>query len=85
MDAGSAHMTDEFRFAVPTARVFAVPADPTTHAAIDGTGWVQEPADHVLDPRAIAWLTGYGPNCIELTPSGNLLAIRVAVAAIRHA
>ncbi|MBB3666253.1 hypothetical protein FB384_005214 [Prauserella sediminis] len=25
--------------------VFAVLADPTTHAAIDGTGWVQEPVD----------------------------------------
>ncbi|MGP4029568.1 hypothetical protein [Actinomadura sp. 3N407] len=31
--------------AVPVARVFAVLADPTTHSAIDGTGWVQEPAD----------------------------------------
>jgi uncharacterized protein YndB with AHSA1/START domain len=31
--------------AVPAARVFAVLADPTSHAAIDGTGWVQEPAD----------------------------------------
>ena len=28
--------------AVPAARVFAVLADPTTHSAIDGTGWVQE-------------------------------------------
>ncbi|MFB4284618.1 MULTISPECIES: hypothetical protein [unclassified Nonomuraea] len=28
--------------AVPVTRVFAVLADPTTHAAIDGTGWVQE-------------------------------------------
>jgi hypothetical protein len=26
--------------------VFAVLADPTTHAAIDGTGWVREPIDH---------------------------------------
>ncbi len=32
-------------FAVPAARVFAVLADPTTHAAIDGTGWVSEPVD----------------------------------------
>jgi len=32
-------------FAVPAARVFAVLADPTTHAAIDGTGWVQESPD----------------------------------------
>ena len=31
--------------AVPAARVFAVPADPTTHSAIDGTGWVQETVD----------------------------------------
>ncbi|MEL3944110.1 MULTISPECIES: SRPBCC family protein [Streptomyces] len=31
--------------AVPIAGVFAVLADPTTHAAIDGTGWVQEPVD----------------------------------------
>jgi len=32
-------------FDVPAATVFAVLADPTTHAAIDGTGWVQEPLD----------------------------------------
>jgi len=32
--------------AVPMARVFAVLADPTTHASIDGTGWVQESVDH---------------------------------------
>lgn len=31
--------------AVPAARLFAVLADPTTHPAIDGTGWVQEPVD----------------------------------------
>jgi activator of Hsp90 ATPase-like protein len=31
--------------AAPATRVFAVLADPTTHAAIDGTGWVQESAD----------------------------------------
>ncbi|MFK0294070.1 polyketide cyclase [Streptomyces sp. NPDC090442] len=31
--------------AAPAAKVFAVLADPTTHAAIDGTGWIQEPAD----------------------------------------
>lgn len=30
---------------IPAARVFAVLADPVTHAAIDGTGWVQEAAD----------------------------------------
>ncbi len=31
--------------AAPIARVFAVLADPGTHAAIDGTGWVREPVD----------------------------------------
>lgn len=31
--------------AVPAARVFAVLADPATHSAIDGTGWVQECVD----------------------------------------
>lgn len=31
--------------AVPAATVFAVLADPTTHATIDGTGWVQEAVD----------------------------------------
>ncbi|MGI5216815.1 polyketide cyclase [Nocardia sp. CA-290969] len=31
--------------AVPIDRVFAVLADPTTHSAIDGTGWVQEAVD----------------------------------------
>jgi hypothetical protein len=31
--------------AMPAARVFAVLADPATHAAIDGTGWVQEAVD----------------------------------------
>jgi hypothetical protein len=31
--------------AAPAATVFAVLADPTTHSAIDGTGWVQESVD----------------------------------------
>ena len=31
--------------AVPAERVFAVLADPATHSAIDGTGWVQEAVD----------------------------------------
>jgi hypothetical protein len=31
--------------AVPAARLFSVLADPTTHSAIDGTGWVQEAVD----------------------------------------
>ncbi|MCM2416199.1 polyketide cyclase [Streptomyces sp. RKAG290] len=40
-DSVSATMT----VAVPAARVFAVLADPTIHAVIDGTGWVQEAVD----------------------------------------
>jgi uncharacterized protein YndB with AHSA1/START domain len=31
--------------AAPAEAVFAVLADPTTHAAIDGTGWVREAVD----------------------------------------
>jgi len=31
--------------AVPAAAVFAVLADPSAHASIDGTGWVQEAVD----------------------------------------
>lgn len=31
--------------AAPADRVFAVLADPTIHAAIDGTGWIQECVD----------------------------------------
>lgn len=31
--------------AAPITRVFAVLADPASHAAIDGTGWVQEPVN----------------------------------------
>jgi hypothetical protein len=31
--------------AAPAERVFAVLTDPTTHAAIDGTGWVQQAVD----------------------------------------
>ena len=37
--------TATLTLAASATRVFAVLADPTAHAAIDGTGWVQEPAD----------------------------------------
>jgi uncharacterized protein YndB with AHSA1/START domain len=30
----------------PAEAVFAILADPATHAAIDGTGWVREPLDY---------------------------------------
>lgn len=32
-------------FPVPSATVFAVLADPSTHVAIDGTGWIQHTVD----------------------------------------
>ncbi|GAA2910895.1 hypothetical protein GCM10020221_03440 [Streptomyces thioluteus] len=43
MDRESASATPTV--AVPAAKVFAVLADPTTHAAIDGTGRVRESVD----------------------------------------
>ena len=39
------HVSATLIVAVPAARVYAVLADPATHSAIDGTGWVQEAAD----------------------------------------
>jgi uncharacterized protein YndB with AHSA1/START domain len=38
-------MTASTTIAAPPEAVFAVLADPTAHAAIDGTGWVREPID----------------------------------------
>jgi hypothetical protein len=38
-------LTTTLTFAAPAATVFGVLADPTTHAAIDGTGWVREARD----------------------------------------
>lgn len=50
--------------AAPAARVFAVLADPTTHAAIDGTGWVQESADRapLIEVGQIFRMDMYHPN-----------------------
>ena len=41
----SEHVSATLTIAAPVTRVFAVLADPATHAAIDGTGWVQESVD----------------------------------------
>ncbi|WP_174505113.1 SRPBCC family protein [Streptacidiphilus carbonis] len=38
-------MSATLTVAVPAAKVFAALADPTTHAAIDGTGWVSGAVD----------------------------------------
>ncbi|TDD24421.1 polyketide cyclase [Actinomadura sp. KC06] len=58
------NMSATLVFAVPTARVFAVLADPTTHAAIDGTGWVQESADQspLTEVGQIFRMDMYHPN-----------------------
>lgn len=50
--------------AVPDTRVFAVLADPTTHAAIDGTGWVQEAADRapLTEVGQVFRMEMYHPN-----------------------
>ena len=41
----SENVSTTLTVAVPAARVFAVLADPVTHSAIDGTGWVQDAVD----------------------------------------
>ncbi|HEX4831840.1 MAG TPA: SRPBCC family protein [Trebonia sp.] len=43
MEPGNVSAT--LAIAAPATRVFAVLADPATHASIDGTGWVQQAAD----------------------------------------
>jgi hypothetical protein len=43
--AGQENVSATLTVAVPLGTVFAVLADPATHAAIDGTGWVREPVD----------------------------------------
>ncbi|MFG1795522.1 polyketide cyclase [Nocardia sp. NPDC049149] len=50
--------------AVPAARVFAVLADPTTHSAIDGTGWVQDAVDQepLTEVGQIFRIDMYHPN-----------------------
>jgi hypothetical protein len=55
--------------AVPAASVFAVLADPTSHSAIDGTGWVQEAVDRapLTEVGQIFRMDMYHPN----HPDGN--------------
>ena len=55
--------------AVSAARVFAVLADPATHSAIDGTGWVQEAADRapLTEAGQIFRMNMYHPG----HPDGN--------------
>lgn len=50
--------------AAPAERVFAVLADPTAHAAIDGTGWVQQSVDRapLTEVGQIFRMDMYHPN-----------------------
>jgi uncharacterized protein YndB with AHSA1/START domain len=48
----------------PVARVFATLADPTTHSAIDGTGWVREAVDRapLTEAGQVFRMGMYHPN-----------------------
>lgn len=50
--------------AAPAERVFAVLADPATHAAIDGTGWVHEAVERapLAEEGQIFRMAMYHPN-----------------------
>lgn len=49
---------------VPTAAVFAVLADPSSHSAIDGTGWVRDALDDQVLTRVgqVFWVAMYHSN-----------------------
>ncbi|MGA8371485.1 MAG: SRPBCC family protein [Acidimicrobiales bacterium] len=54
----------------PAETVFAIIADPATHAAIDGTGWVVEPLDGNNQLRTegqVFWMTMYHENAPDGT------------------
>lgn len=57
-------MSATLTVAEPVARVFAVLADPTTHPAIDGTGWVQEAVDRapLTEPGQVFRVGMYHPD-----------------------
>ena len=76
--ADQENVTATLAVAAPAARVFAVLADPATHAAIDGTGWVQEAVDRapLTEVGQIFRMDMYHPN----HPDGNYqMANRVEV------
>ncbi|WP_329461371.1 polyketide cyclase [Streptomyces sp. NBC_01431] len=62
MDQESVSAT--LNFAAPAAKVFAVLADPATHASIDGTGWVQDAVDRapLTEVGQIFRMAMYHPN-----------------------
>ncbi|GAA4550950.1 SRPBCC family protein [Amycolatopsis samaneae] len=62
--AAEENLSATLTIAAPVATVFAVLADPTTHAAIDGTGWIQEPVDRtpLAEPEQIFRMNMFHPN-----------------------
>jgi hypothetical protein len=76
-------MTDETISATttvnaPAKAIFAILADPATHAAIDGTGWVREPFDsqHLTEKGQVFWMGMYN----DKVPGGHYrMANRVQV------
>jgi hypothetical protein len=58
------HVSATLIVALPVARVFAVLADPTMHASIDGTGWVQEAVDRtpLTEVGQVFRMDMYHPN-----------------------
>ncbi len=57
-------MTASITIDAPREAVFAVLADPSSHAAIDGTGWVREPVDRdrITGPGQVFRMAMYHPN-----------------------
>jgi hypothetical protein len=58
------NVTATLTVAEPVGRVFTVLADPTTHPAIDGTGWVREAVDRapVTEVGQVFRIGMYHPN-----------------------
>ncbi|MEV8524213.1 polyketide cyclase [Streptomyces sp. NPDC052000] len=57
-------MSATLNFAARAVKVFAVLADPATHASIDGTGWVQDAVDRasLTEVGQIFRMAMYHPN-----------------------
>jgi uncharacterized protein YndB with AHSA1/START domain len=58
------NMTASITIAAPAETVFDVVADPSTHEAIDGTGWVRQPLDgkHLTETGQIFRMAMYHEN-----------------------
>jgi uncharacterized protein YndB with AHSA1/START domain len=64
IDMTTETMNTRITIAAPAETVFGVLADPSTHAAIDGTGWVREPLDGkpLTETGQIFRMAMYHPN-----------------------